>query len=364
MTKHSYPLLVVDHQGVEHAREATGHNEGDAARRLGRADKRVVCILSGNRKPRSQTHTPQAIWHRKGRQGIEDMNTSVPDTLMGQEIMHARLHTANLLLKSLENRGIRLILKHEDKGDGIVEYVIDVKPAIKATDADLRDVEENKESLIARLQEIAAQKAITEPPNPEKPTRKAKKAAKQPYRALLEELLPQFTQKHILLYEIEQKLHKVGQHALADNSKALRQLLADITFSGGLEIVKEDVYRLPGQGALDIDAKGPSQEPTETAATPVAAPEATKEKTPVVTHSPMNGLNPMDLIVGLSSALVAAPLEADEAQTVEVALSTCVSEMMNSVEKLEGALRPVIERLRAQSKARRYLREQFSAPAN
>jgi hypothetical protein len=292
---------------------------------------------------------------------------------MGQEMMHARMQTANLLLKSLENRGIKLILKCLDKGDGMVEFVIDIKPAIKATDADVRDVEENKDSLIARLQEIAAQRAA-EPPKPEKePTRKARKAAKQPYRALLEELLPQFTQKTILFYDIEQKLRKVGQHALADDSTALRQLLADITFSGGLEIVRDDVYRLPGQGTLDIDAKGPSQEPTETAAppappvppaaTPVAAPEAAQEKPVAMPHSPMNGLgNSLELLVGLAGALAAPPLDENGIDAWENAVAQCQNEIMEALVKLQAAVKPLFDQMRQQTNARRNLRAQITAP--
>lgn len=303
------------------------------------------------------------------------MSTAIPDTLMGQEMMHARMTTANLLLKSFENRGIRLSVKRLDQGDGFVEDVVEAKPMHKCTDADWRDIEENKESLIARLQEIAAQRAVDEPPKPERQTRKAKKAVKQPYRAMLEELLPQFTQKHILFYDIEQKLRKVGQHALADDSTALRQVLADMTLSGSLELVREDTYRRPSPDLQTLNLLEPNApvERTETAAppappappaeTPVAAPEATQEKPPSMTHSPMNGLgNSLDLIVGLAGALAAPPLDAERIQSLETAMSNFMTEIMMAAQKFEDVLKPALQELRQQDNARRNLRAQISAP--
>jgi hypothetical protein len=275
-------------------------------------------------------------------------------------MMQARMATANMLLREFEKKGIHLTLEVVEDGDLVTKSII---ASPRCSNADYKDIDENKESLIALLEELQAAKKI--PPREPKaspvlqteddltaaPNGSANSHA-------LQEVLKSLPPRQIQLYEIQQQLHKAQHHALADNESALLHLLADQVLTGNLELIKEGVYRLPGQHSLDIEARAPRDIPSPQPASPPSPPprEPPPVSAPEASRAPGN---PMEVIIGLVGALMTPPVDAN---MLEAALETCSTEVMDSLVKLEKVFRPVIEQLRGQDNARRHLHHLIGNP--
>lgn len=349
MTLASYKFISVHHDNSEHPVEYEGHSAGDAARRYSRTDHRCIRILDANPKSRNPR---KLIWYRKGHEV-----DAVPETAIAVGMMQARMTTANMLLREFEKKGIHLTLEVVEDGDLVTKSII---ASPRCSNADYKDIDENKESLIALLEELEAAKKI--PPREPKPPVEKEEVIPAPNGSgnshALQQVLKLLPPRHFQLYEIQQQLHKAQYHALADNESALLHLLADQVLTGNLELIKEGIYHLPGQHSLDIEAKAPRDIPSPQPASPPPSPprEPTPVSAPEASRTPGN---PMEVIIGLVGALMTPPVDAN---MLEAALETCSTEMMESLEKLEKVFRPVIEQLRAQDNARRHLHQIGNPP--
>ena len=365
MTLHSYPFIAVHYDNSEHTVESQGHTPGDAGKRLGLQDTRCKHVLDGS--PPGHKNHRKPVWHRQGHE-IDTPPSS--ETLLGQQMTHARTATATMLLESFERRGMTLYLTVEVEGD-LEKISVGARPATKCTDADAQEINENQDSLIALLKEREASAT------PKESARKVRKAQRRTKFKFLREALSHLpASRQFQRYEIEQQLHKLGHHTLADDGADLTELLAELVLTGQMEFIREDVYRISGQQPLDIQTlnviedKAPAPEPeappappSRSDSPPVEAPEAVQEPLqaapPTLPSPPSNGLsNPLEMMVGLVSALTADPINAE---AIDAALITLSTDIMQAVENFEKVVRPMIQQARSQDNVRRNLRSQISS---
>jgi hypothetical protein len=357
VTLQSYKFTTVEYSGKTHEIEARGHTPGKAARRLGEADSRIVRVLDTDpRHIGDPRKWKKLVWYRKGHE------QDASETEIGQKMMAARLDTASMILTQLTASGVKLDVREEPQEDGTVSRSIITRSQCQPTEEQLGEIQAHSDSLIALLLERKSMRAEHAVPAAPKPSR-------SPQRQLVIDLLPELGKGCFQRYDVERLLHKAQHHELADNTPSLDFLLADLTKRGLLTRVKMGVYRVTENeidkapdGAPPLELQpAPAPTPVPPQEPPVvAAPEAVQQPVP----SPALGelKNPLDLIVGLSSALLGAPLDSGEVDAVEAAMSRFENEMLEAIEKVRSAFRPVIQQLRSQNNARRYLRDQIAAP--
>jgi hypothetical protein len=361
--------------GKKHDVEWQGYNPGDAAKRLAASDARLVRIYNANPKHRGDPQKwNKLMWFRQGH------NQDACETEMGLKIMAARMDTAHMILDQLVAKGIKLRLLEEPQEDGTTSTTLINQGLQEATEEQTAEIEAHKDSLIALLKERRDAAKAEPKPEPKAKAPKPKPNKPPSQRQIVIDLFTQLGTGNFIKYDVQRLLHKGGHHDFADNEPSVDFILADLEKKGLLTRVRRGVYRVatpeadkspeaPPPLELNPAPAAPPAAPPPDSAPVVAAPEAIRQPEPAPAATPaaipLNGLkNPVELIVGLTSALLAAPLEEGEITAVEAALLNFSTDMMQAVEKLETTVRPMIQQLRAQSKARRYLREQIAAPAN